>query len=283
MRCGLIGHRCDPPVSRKSWRGVLLASVISPRQDLTAYLIVLHAALQEYGSPMGIVSDGGSIFKANQALRIYRELGTERCQIEPGAPWQNYIETHFNVMRRMTDHEYAKARTWNELRTAHDRFFTDYNHQLHLAHQRRQDGKRSPAEVLGWVRGVWCDETELDRLFRLRSERVFDRGGYVRFRRWRVYGERGLAGQRGAVWLSGEVLTVAYAEEALAQYVVAYAAETQRIAALTDGHLFATRHSSPQPFLPGLGEVDWLSAMPLRPYAARRPRNASEVQLRLLA
>ena len=267
----------------ENYSRALLATVVSPRQDLTAYLIVLHAALQAHGAPIGIVSDGGRVFKANQVLRIYRALGIERHQIEPGEPWQNYIETHFNVMRRMADRDYAKATTWGELRTAHDRFFLNYNHQSHLAHQRRPDGKRSPAEVLGWVRGVWCDEAELDRLFRLRSERVFDRHGYLRFRRWRVYGERGLAGRRGAVWLSGDVLTVAYDEEALAQYAVAYAAETRRIAALTDARLFATRHPSPQPLLPGHGEVGWRPVMPLRPYAGRRPRNATDAQLRLLA
>jgi hypothetical protein len=121
-------------------------------------------------------------------------------------------------------------------------------------------GTRRPRSPPVRRSGVWCDEVELERLFRLRSERVFDRAGYLLFRRWRVYGERGLAGQRGAVWLSGEVLTVAYAEEALAQYAVAYAAETRRIVALTDVRLFATRHPLPQPFLPGLGEVDWLPA-----------------------
>ena len=82
--------------------------------------------------------------------------------------------------------------------------------------------------------------------------------------------------------MSGEALTVAYGEEALAQYRVGYAPEASRIAALTDGRLFATRHPSPQPFLPGLGDVDWRPAMPLRPYAARRPQGASDAQLRLL-
>lgn len=267
----------------ENYSRALLATVVSPRQDLTAYLIVLHAALQAHGAPVGIVSDGGGVFKANQALRIYRELGIERHQIDPGEPWQNSVETHFNVMRRMADQDYAKATTWRELRTAHARFFLNDNHQAHLAHQRRQDGKRSPAEVLGWVRGVWCDEAELGRLFRLRSERVFDRHGYLRFRRWRIYGERGLAGRRGAVWLSGDVLTVAYDEEALAQYAVVFAPETRRIAALTDARLFATRHPSPQPLLSGLGEVEWRPAMPLRPYARRRPRKAIDAQLRLLA
>jgi hypothetical protein len=104
----------------------------------------------------------------------------------------------------------------------------------------------------------------------------------VRFRRWRVYGERGLAGRRGAVWLSGEVLTVALDEEALAQYRIGYAAESCRIASVTDARLFATRHPSAQPFLGGLGDVEWRPAMPLRPYTARRPRGVSDVQLRLL-
>jgi hypothetical protein len=265
----------------ENYSRALLATVVSPRQDLTAYLIVLHAALRAHGTPIGIVSDGGGVFKANQVLRIYRALGIERFQIEPGEPWQNYIETHFNIMRRMADQDDAEAATWGELRTAHDRFFLNYNHQAHLAHQRRQDGKRSPAEVLGWVRGVWCDEAELDRLFRLRSERVFDRQGYLRFRRWRVYGERGLAGRRGAVWLSGDTLTVAYDEEALAQYAAAFAPGTRRIAALTDARLFATRHPSPQPFLANLGETEWHPVMRLRPYATRRPRYAIDAQLRL--
>jgi putative transposase len=260
----------------------LLATAISPRQDLTAYLIVLRAALAAHGSPLGIVSDGGGIFRAGQVLRIYRELGIERHQIEPGEPWQNYIETHFNVMRRMADQDYATATTWGELRAAHDRFFRNYNFQAHLAHQRRPDGRRSPADVLGWVQGAWCDEAELDRLFRLRSARVFDRSGYVRFRHWRVYGERGLAGRRGAVWVSGERLTVAFNEKALAEYQVGYAPETRRIEHLTDARLFATHHPSPQPFLSGLGEVAWHPAIRLRPYAPRPKRHPSDDQLRLM-
>lgn len=46
----------------ENYSRALLATVISPRQDLTADLIVLRAALTEQGSPMGIVSDGGGIF-----------------------------------------------------------------------------------------------------------------------------------------------------------------------------------------------------------------------------
>jgi transposase len=219
----------------ENYSRALLASLLTPRQDLTAYLIVLRLALQEHGCPTGIVSDGGGIFKANQVLKIYKALGIERHQIESGQAWQNYIETHFNIMRRMADYHYARAESWGEMRTVHDRFFADYNLQPHWAHRQRKDGKRSPQEVLGWVHGVWCDEAELDRLFRLRAERVFDAAGYLRYKRWRIYGERGLAGRRGAIWLFGELLTVAYEEDTLVQYQVHYDPETRRIRELTAG------------------------------------------------
>ena len=39
----------------------LLASAISPRQDLTAYLIVLRAAVEVHGAPEVLVSDSGSV------------------------------------------------------------------------------------------------------------------------------------------------------------------------------------------------------------------------------
>ena len=100
----------------ESYSRALLASVLSPRQDLTAFLIVLRAALHEHGCPTAIVSDGGSIFKANLVLKIYKELGIERCRIDPGQPWQNYIETHFNIMRRMLDYLLAQAEDWTAMR-----------------------------------------------------------------------------------------------------------------------------------------------------------------------
>src|SRR5215216_5781287 len=99
----------------------LLANAISPRQDLTAYLIVLRAAVEAHGAPEVLVSDGGGVFKAKQAQAIYAALGIEKEAIDQGQPWQNYIETHFNVMRRLADVHYAEATMWAELRAAHER------------------------------------------------------------------------------------------------------------------------------------------------------------------
>jgi transposase len=250
----------------------LLASAISPRQDLTAYLIVLRAAVETHGAPEVLVSDSGSIFKAKQARAIYATLGIEKREIDQGQPWQNYIETQFNVMRRMADYHYAKATSWAELQAVHDRFFRDFNGQPHAAHGDRPKGRRSPATVLGWVHGAWCDPADLDRLFRLRTTRVLDANGSIRFRHWRLYGERGLAGERAAVWVSGETLTVEFRAEALIQYRVALEPDGRRLREVADPTPLPHGHESPQPFLAMLDETPWHPARKLAPYRPRRAR-----------
>jgi putative transposase len=215
----------------------LLASAVSPRQDLTAYLIVLRAAIETHGAPEVLVSDSGSIFRAKQTQAIYAALGIRKETIAQGQPWQNYIETHFNVMRRMADYHYARATTWAEVQAVHDRFFRDYNQQAHFAHEERTDGRHSPAAVLGWVQGVWCDPADLDRLFRLRATRSLTVHGTVRFRHWRLYGER------VAVWLWNETLTIEYETAALAQYRVALETDGYRLQEVTDPRFFPTDHT----------------------------------------
>lgn len=256
----------------------LLASAISPRQDLTAYLIVLRAAIEAHGAPEVLVSDSGGVFKANHAKAIYAALGIAHRQIDRGQAWQNYIETHFNVMRRMADYHTAQATSWTDLQAMHERFFHDYNQQAHFAHRARTDGRHSPATVLGWLQGAWCDPADLDRLFRLRATRVLNAHGCVRFRHWRLYGERGLAGAGAAVWVWDETLTIEHAAATLAQYRVAVEADGRRLREVADPRFFPTSHGSPQPFLAPLEETAWHPAQRLAPYRPRRTRVAAEQQ-----
>jgi putative transposase len=261
----------------------LLASVISPRQDLTAYLIVLRAAVEAHGAPETLVSDSGGVFKAKHAQAIYRALGIQKVEIERRQPWQNDIETHFNIMRRMADYHYARTTTWAELQTVHDRFFHDFNHQPHSAHSDRVKGRRSPATVLGWVHGAWCEPTDLDRLFRLRTTCVLNAAGSLRFRHWRLYGERGLAGERAAVWVAGEILTIEYRAEALVQYQVAFEADGRSVREVGESNSFPHRYPSPQPFLPPMDETEWHPARRLAPYRPRRKRERDAPQAPLFS
>ncbi len=256
----------------------ILASVISPRQDLTAYLIVLRAAVEAHGAPEVLVSDSGSVFKAKHAQAIYRALGVQKVEIERRQPWQNYIEAHFNVMRRMADYHFARAATWAELRAIHARFFHDYNAQTHYALQHRVDGRHSPVAVLGWVQGAWCDSADLDLIFRLRATRVLNRSGCLRFRHWRLYGERGLVGERAAVWVHDETLTIEYAAATLAQYPVTLEDNGRRLREVGEPRLYTTGYASLQPFLASLEELDWSPARRLTPYRSRRHRGGEEIQ-----
>jgi hypothetical protein len=145
------------------------------------------------------VTDGGSIFRANRAKGIYEALNITKEEIERGKPWQSYVETMFNIQRRMADFHFAKARDWPELLAAHEKWVTDYNHQPHWAHRDRPDGRRSPFEVLSWVSGIRHRPEDLQRaFFSVRYLRVLDSLGYATFRRWRLYEEEGLAGREAS-------------------------------------------------------------------------------------
>ena len=253
----------------------ILASALSRTQDLTAYLMVLFAAIRQHGSPEQLISDGGGVFRAKQALRIYAALEIEKKQIDKKQAWQNLIETQFNVMRRMADWAYGQAQTWEELQTVHDRFVVEFNFQPHWAHRARQDNRHSPAEVLGWVSGKLRTPEELHRIFyATRFGRLLDKAGYVRFRCWRLYGEAGLARRPAAVWLYRETLTVEFADQPIAQYSVAYQPDRMHLLNVTDPRLFETQYRSPQLPLWELGDGDWLKIVWLGRYAPRRAMRA---------
>ncbi len=141
----------------------VLASSVTRRQDLNAFLAVLYRAVQEYGPPEAFVTDSGSVFLANRARAIYRALGIRKLEIEKGQPWQSYLETAWGVQRRMADHHFAKAEDWTGLLGEHDRWMRDYNAQEHYAHRHRKEGRRSPSEVLSWVKTPRYREEDLAR------------------------------------------------------------------------------------------------------------------------
>jgi len=202
--------------------------------------------------------------------------------IQKRQPWQSYIETAFNIQRRMADWDFAQATTWAALLGVHERWVVNYNYQSHWAHRQRADGKRSPANVLGWVSGLAHAPEELHRVFyRTRFGRRLDRAGYVRFRHWRLYAERGLSGEHAAVWLYGEHLTLEFADEPLAPYAVKYVPDGTHLAEVTQPRLYETPHHSPQHFLWEHADAAWLKMVRVPAYVPRRRRAVAGVQGRL--
>jgi transposase len=262
----------------------VVASGLSRTQDLGTFLMVLFMAIQQHGAPEGLVTDGGSVFRAKQLRTILDRLGIQKYEIARRQAWQNYVEALFGVQRRMADWGFAHAGSWPELLAIHDLWVADYNYQDHFAHQERPEDRRSPAAVLHRVCGKLYTAEELHRIFySTRFGRVLDRAGYARFRRWRVYAERGLGGAPIAVWLYAEHLTLVYRDEPLARYRVAYQPDQRRLQAVTPEQLFETPHRSPQRPLWAWGEDEWRPVLPLPAYAPRRLRMTNGVQPPLFA
>ena len=250
----------------------VLASSVSRSQDTVAFLRVLYSAVERYGPPERLVTDGGGVFRSRQAAAVYEALGIEKEEIERRKPYQSYIETTFNIQRKMADHHFARARNWNELVAAHERWKEDYNAQRHWAHEGREDGRHSPQDVLGFYIGLLrYREEDLSRaFFSTRFSRILDPLGYARFRDWRFYGEEALARREAAIWLQPGSLTVEYAGETLSAYDVDLAAGTGKPRSVGRPRLFETPHTLPQLRLFALDETGWLKALKLEGYAPRR-------------
>lgn len=128
--------------------------------------MVLYAAVWQHGVPEALVSDSGGIFAtAKQAKAIYKVLGIRKEEIERRQPWQSLIEANFGVQARIADRDFAHATTWNAVLALHEQCVADFNYQVHCAHRQREDGRRSPADVLGWVSRRAINAKELHRVF----------------------------------------------------------------------------------------------------------------------
>ena len=289
----LVGSKAYAITVMDNYSRAILASAVTRRQDLPAFLSVFYRAVERHGAPKTLVTDSGSVFLANRAKVVYAKLGVGKEEIEKGRPWQNYSETTFGIQKRMADWHFARAGSRSELVGAHDRFVEDYNAQAHFAHRRREDGRRTPAEVLSWVSGMRFHPKDLERaFFSERRTRVLDGLGYVTLMRWRLYGEEGLAGKEAELWLLDKTLTVEHAGEPLSAYQVAYDATggrsgSGRLLEVGKPALFETPFSSGQMRLFGLAETlgndGWLKALRLEDYAPRRPLRPGMLQQALFS
>jgi hypothetical protein len=210
-------------------------------------------------------------------------------------------------MKLMESYQLEAATSWEEFCAIHARFVGDFNHQAHFAHQEREDGLRTPAEVLGDAHGRQVAVPTLQHLFELLlTQRKVDGQGYIRYHHWRVYGDEGLAGEQASVWLGKETrtLTLAFDGAPLAQYAVRFSAsdlpaakakrqkkrgkrpqqvsqppqQRAEIADLQETYRFPAPRPSLQPHLwddETRSAIDWRKVYRLPAYAPRRKHAAS--------
>jgi transposase InsO family protein len=261
----------------------ILAGMASAHQDLTAILQLLFAALAEYGCPAMVISDHGAVFQAGDYRRILRALEIEPTYIELRKPWQNLIEAQFKVQLRLADFKFEQAQTLDEIQTLHAAFIETFNTTRHGAHLEREDGRRTPVEVLEWVQGRPVERATLRRLFgEVQFLRMVNRYGFVSVQRFYIYAEPGLSRQRVSIWVYEGELRIEYQQTLLARYHCTYDQRQQRLQDVSHPVIYQTPFASPQLELLELDEAQWIKVHQ-RPWY-RRPRQVLHVaeQLPLL-
>lgn len=260
----------------------VLSSAITRRQDTEAYLSVLYPAIRTFGIPEVLVSDNGKVFLSHNVRKVYDALGIEKKEIKKGRPYQNYIEAAFGVQRRMADWNFEKAQTWEDLLAAHEKWLLDYNHQKHMAHEKREDNCHSPAAVLNWQRGMQPAPELIYRAFSAIGEtRVLNKAGYAKFRNFLLYGELGLAGHEILVNIFQDTLTLEYEDSPLSKYSVEWQPDDKHLLRVGNPRLYAHPYKPPQLPLWEPGEVEWHVIIRCEPKPRRKRRMARSVVIQL--
>jgi putative transposase len=250
----------------------ILAGMVSPHQDLTAVLQILYAALSEYGCPQALVSDNGSVFTAGDYLALLRALEIAPLHIEKGKPWQNLIEAQFKVQLRLADCKFEQAQTLGEVQNHHAAFIETFNTTAHWAHRQRDDGSRTPVDVLGWRRGRRVEPKQLRELFgRTGFLRTVNRYGFVSVQRFYLYAEDGLSRKRVSIWIYEGELSIEYQQTLLARYRCMYDPKHRQLQDVREPTLYPTPFASPQLELIELDDAQWIKFQrrPARPYSRR--------------
>ena len=244
-----------PKPSRTTRRFPLLEDVTDPRERRLA-VIKLHA---EGWTPTSIA---GYLALCGLDARFLLSFKSNE--------WQFHI---INVQRRMGDWYFETAQSWEDLVAVHEKWVLDYNFQKHLAHEKREDGRHSPAEVLGWVTGKQFEPDSMYRAFSAICEiRTLTRAGYARFRDFLLYGERGLASKKALINIFQDTLALEYGEQPLAKYSVEWQPDDKHLLRVANPRLYDHPNPRPQLDLWPPQAVEWFVILKAAPYG-QRPRH----------
>jgi hypothetical protein len=261
----------------------MLAGMIAPTEATWVALMVLYTACLRYGAPGSLVSDSGGAYTSNDFEAVCRRLQIQHETIEStkGESYQNLMETHFTIQRRLYDYQFSLARTPAELEQRHQAFMQTYNTTAHQGLLRDRRLPPIPVEVLGAATGQRYTPEELARAF---SQAVFprttNRFGCVTLHSYHFYVEAGLPQTQVLLWVAGTQLRAAFDHVILAEYHCRYDWRDRRVKDVRPGVFHLTRFASSQGTLLPLTPHD--SLVVYRTRARRRPPARSSTPQLLL-
>jgi transposase len=262
----------------------ILAGAMAPTEATWAALMVLYTACLRYGAPTYLVSDSGGADTSDAFEAVCGRLEIEHKTIvsTQGQSYLNWIETHFDIQRRLYDYQFSLASSPSDLEQRHQAFVHLYNT---TAHQGLLADKRLPpipVEVLGTAQGrLYAPEVLAEKFAHAFFPRTTNRYGCVTLHSYHFYVESGVPHTQVLLWVYGEQLRAVLDNVVLAEYHCHYDGRAHKVTEIRDGVFFSTRFASPQRTLIPLNPQEALVVY--RPQTLRRPaRKASSMQQLLL-
>jgi hypothetical protein len=287
------GRRMDFAIDGVRWRSLILlegysrtmlAGMIASTEATWVVLMVLYTACLHYGVPHTLVSDSGGAYTSNEFEAVCTRLQLQHEAIEStkGESYQNLVETHSNIQRRLYDYQFSLAQTPAELERQHQAFIQTYNTTAHHGLLRDRRLPPIPVEVLGAATGRMSSQEDLARCFsHALFPRTTNRFGCVTLHSYHFYIEEGLPRTQVLLWVSGEQLRAVFENVVLAEYRCRYDWRDHTIKDIREGVFYPTRFASPQGTLLPITPQDAVVVYRARPPKRRAPRLSPAQQLLL--
>jgi len=260
----------------------MLAGAVAPTEASWVALMVLYTACLRYGAPQALISDSGGAFTSNEFAAVCTRLQIDHKPMEStkGESYLNWMETHFNVQRRLYDYQFSLSTTPLEFEQAHQAFMELYNTTAHQGLLKDRCDPPIPLVVLGEAKGRLYTPEELTRKFsRALFPRTTNPYGCVTLHSYHFYVEQGVPQTQVLLWVYGEQLRAVLDNVVLAEYHCRYDWRTHKVMEIRDGVFYPTRFASPQGALIPLTPQE--SLVLYRPQTRRRqaPKSVSTQQL----
>ena len=145
----------------------MLAGVVAPAEASWSALMVLYTACRPYGAPETLISDSGGAFtsKAFEAVLACLQIRHETIESTKGESYLHWMETHFNIHRRLYDYQFSLTTTPAAFEQVHQTFIATYNTTAHQGFLDDRFDPPIPLQVLGEATGRRYSTEELNRHF----------------------------------------------------------------------------------------------------------------------
>jgi transposase len=272
MDFAIDGVRWWSLIILEGYSRTMLAGMIAPTEATWVALMVLYTACLRYGAPAYLVSDGGGAYTSAdfEAVCTRLQIRHETIISTQGESYLNWMETHFNVQRRLYDYQFSLVRTPTELEQRHRTFIQLYNTTAHQGLLKDRRLPPIPIEVLGAAKGRLYAPDELARQFsHALFPRTTNRHGCVTLHSYHFYVEEGLPQTRVLLWVAGTQLRAMFEGVVLAEYYCRYDWRDRHVTEIGAEAFHPTRFASPQrrliPLTPADSVVVYRTRMPRRP------------------